>query len=647
MPQTSFAMMTATGRAREAAALAGNTTVQITHIAIGDGATIPAGGETQLYHEVARKPITGSGTVAGAANVAWFDIFLAAAEGPYTIREAGLIASNGDLIAIAHYDPPINKPVPASGQTVEGTVRLEVAFSDVTSINVVIDPTLQVTIQRLTVTPFIPVSSMTTTAPPGAPSAGDIYLIPAGATGAWAGQANKLAEYTSAGWAIVAARNGHGIGLPDGSIWIKVAGVYVQLASRPMRAMGLWADLAVKSVQNAPPGAPAAGDVHIVGTAGAGAWAAQSNKIAMYVDGGWTFMTPPAGLQANYKSGTKFVAMWFDGAAWRTLNSLNVITAPTTLNINPAGAASPVNPLGGDAFDSLASLMTWLADWSITGGGSVSIQYSAGVHTMTTPLAIAHPNANKISIAGAALPGAFPNYATDVVATVAASRANLRAKMGTVIELTGTASIMIAGGIASLSNLMIDQNGSSDTFALGIRAGSMVISNMVLFGAAGGNVTKALSVTLNASVVATNTLLVAHSDAGISVRQGGDVTLGATTISKYCRRGLDIAGGGANAGADSTLLVTQAQEAALSAGTNGTITATGTVNLSGDNLCNTRSYGGQIVLEPSTYASGAVTSSYAHQAARGGQTRAPNMGAVTCSPAAGTVGNANSFIELT
>lgn len=137
MFQTSFALMTNLGRAKEAAAFANSTTVEITHIAIGDGATVPSGGETVLYHRVALKTISDHGTVVGAENVAYFDCFLEAAEGPYTIREADIYDVDGDLIAIAHYDPPINKPVPASdGQTVEGTVRLEVAFSNVANITI-------------------------------------------------------------------------------------------------------------------------------------------------------------------------------------------------------------------------------------------------------------------------------------------------------------------------------------------------------------------------------------------------------------------------------------------------------------------------------------------------------------------------------
>jgi hypothetical protein len=220
--------MTNLGRAKEAAAFANATTVEITHIAIGDGATVPSGGETVLYNQLALKTISGSGTVVGADNVAYFDCFLAAEEGPYTIREAGLYDVDGDLIAIAHYDPPISKPIPASGQTVEGTVRLEVAFSDVANVTISVDPSMQVTLQRLTRLPWIPIISMSLATPPASPVAGDAYVIAASGTGSWSGQDGKVAEYTNAGWAIITPPNGHGVSLPDGRVFERVSGTYVE-----------------------------------------------------------------------------------------------------------------------------------------------------------------------------------------------------------------------------------------------------------------------------------------------------------------------------------------------------------------------------------------------------------------------------------
>ncbi|WP_448786344.1 phage tail-collar fiber domain-containing protein [Brucella intermedia] len=239
MAQNTFALMTNLGRAKEAAAIANGTAVVITHIAIGDGTTVPSGGETALYHEVARKAISGHGTVVGASNVAYFDIFLEASDGPYTIREAGLIDQDGDLIAIARYDPPISKPIPSSGQTVEGTIRLEVAFSNITAITIVVDPSFKVALQRLTRLPWLPVLSMTVVVPPSSPAVGDVYLVPAGATGAWAGQSGKIAEYTSAGWGIIDPPDGHGISLPDGRIYERISGSYVQKIATDVQS-GKW-----------------------------------------------------------------------------------------------------------------------------------------------------------------------------------------------------------------------------------------------------------------------------------------------------------------------------------------------------------------------------------------------------------------------
>lgn len=44
------------------------------------------------------------------------------------------------------------------------------------------------------------VQSMTTTAPPGSPAVGDRYIVPAGATGAWAGHTNEIATWNGSEW---------------------------------------------------------------------------------------------------------------------------------------------------------------------------------------------------------------------------------------------------------------------------------------------------------------------------------------------------------------------------------------------------------------------------------------------------------------
>nr|WP_278436407.1 DUF2793 domain-containing protein [Brucella anthropi] len=76
--------------------------------------------------------------------------------------------------------------------------------------------------------PWLPVLSITLANPPAAPALGDAYVIPAGATEAWNGQAQKLAEWTGSSWRIVATKDGHGVSLPDGRVFERVGGVYVE-----------------------------------------------------------------------------------------------------------------------------------------------------------------------------------------------------------------------------------------------------------------------------------------------------------------------------------------------------------------------------------------------------------------------------------
>ncbi len=53
----------------------------------------------------------------------------------------------------------------------------------------------EIELAKRNIEPQASVKNRTTTSPPGSPVAGDRYIIPAGATGAWAGKQNQIAEY--------------------------------------------------------------------------------------------------------------------------------------------------------------------------------------------------------------------------------------------------------------------------------------------------------------------------------------------------------------------------------------------------------------------------------------------------------------------
>lgn len=391
MAQNTFALMTNLGRAKEAAALANGTSVVITHIAIGDGTTVPSGGETALYHEVARKAISGHGTVVGASNVAYFDIFLEAAEGPYTIREAGLIDQDGDLIAIARYDPPISKPIPSSGQTVEGTIRLEVAFSNIAAITIVVDPSFKVALQRLNRLPWLPVISMTTAAPPSTPAIGDVYLVAPGATGAWSGQVGKIAEFTAAGWGVMTPPDGHGVSLPDGRIFERIDGNYVEKIAGDTQS-GKWSYAVAGGTANAlvatlspAPSALKAGMVVrlLASTANTAAVTLNVNGLGAknVVSKTQQTLAPgqiPAGAVAEFV---------YDGNSFQVDVPFAVLGAPKTYFVNAATGSDTNNGLtAGKAFLTIQRAVDEAATWQPNSSYVITISLAAGTYAgFTTP----------------------------------------------------------------------------------------------------------------------------------------------------------------------------------------------------------------------------------------------------------------------
>lgn len=84
-----------------------------------------------------------------------------------------------------------------------------------------------------------PVISVTITTPPATPTIGDAYVIPSAATDFWAGNAQSIAVWMGARWKIFAAKNGHGISLPDGRIFEKIGGTYVEKPALDVQS-GKW-----------------------------------------------------------------------------------------------------------------------------------------------------------------------------------------------------------------------------------------------------------------------------------------------------------------------------------------------------------------------------------------------------------------------
>lgn len=86
---------------------------------------------------------------------------------------------------------------------------------------------------------WMPVLSNTVTAPPAAPAIGDLYVIPAAATGAWAGKSQQLAEWNGTSWNFIPTKDGHGVSMPDGRVFERIGGTYVEKIALDVQS-GKW-----------------------------------------------------------------------------------------------------------------------------------------------------------------------------------------------------------------------------------------------------------------------------------------------------------------------------------------------------------------------------------------------------------------------
>lgn len=240
--QRYFTLLTDKGRYKIAKAAADKGEVKFSHFAIGDGngqETNPLPSATALIHEVWRGQLDSVTTDPKNPAAVIINAIIPHNVGGFWMREFGLFDVDGDMLAVVKPSPNY-KATSAEGQLEDVFYEFQLVIGEQAQVVVLVDPSIlwatreYVETRRIPAcqfmnTPWLPVKALDVATPPAKPAAGDIYVVPDDGKGDWKDKSGQLAEWNGKSWTYFQTPDGHGIGLPDGSIYIKIAGKYVLL----------------------------------------------------------------------------------------------------------------------------------------------------------------------------------------------------------------------------------------------------------------------------------------------------------------------------------------------------------------------------------------------------------------------------------
>ncbi|MGR2660313.1 phage tail protein [Chromobacterium haemolyticum] len=140
-----FTLLTASGKAKLAAAQANGAPLQISQMAVGDGDNggyyTPSESQTALKHETWRGALNHLAVDPNNPNWVVAEAVLPDTVGGFYIREVGLFDSRGDLIAIGKF-PESYKPLLAAGSNKQLYVRMILEVSNTAAVTLLVDPSV-------------------------------------------------------------------------------------------------------------------------------------------------------------------------------------------------------------------------------------------------------------------------------------------------------------------------------------------------------------------------------------------------------------------------------------------------------------------------------------------------------------------------
>lgn len=210
-------IITTVGQTKLAAAILGPAIVLET-MAVGDASGVgydPDEAQLALVNQIYSAALDSVETEAGGVIVC--EMTIPADQGGWHVREACIKDDEGDIIAICRIADRY-KPLPASGQADELTIRMKLDVGNVGNVDWVVDLTRKSKIDGQLRPDFRSVEAIQND-PPGAPEPGETWVVGAAPTGAWVGHDNELAEWSGTGWTFVEPTPWMHVGLADRTDW--------------------------------------------------------------------------------------------------------------------------------------------------------------------------------------------------------------------------------------------------------------------------------------------------------------------------------------------------------------------------------------------------------------------------------------------
>ncbi|MCG9105635.1 phage tail protein [Laribacter hongkongensis] len=144
MPQEFFSTLTVVGESRLASAAALGSSLQLTHLAVGDGGGVrvmPTPAQTKLVREVRRAPVNRVETDPANPGQIIIEQVIPETEGGWWIREIGVFDKYGNLIAVGNC-PDTYKPLLAEGSGRTQVIRMVLIVSSTDAVTLKVDPSV-------------------------------------------------------------------------------------------------------------------------------------------------------------------------------------------------------------------------------------------------------------------------------------------------------------------------------------------------------------------------------------------------------------------------------------------------------------------------------------------------------------------------